>query len=356
LEVATGVAQTGVVGRLRGQVPGGPVVVVRADIDALPIVEATGAEYASHTPGVMHACGHDGHTSIALHIAAMFAGLAGQFAGELRFVFQPAEEVAGGALPMIESEVFGQPLLAGVSAAVGLHLWNSQPVGWVSAAAGPVMAAPDSFRIVITGRGGHAAAPHDTIDPVVVAAQLITALQTLVSRETNPNSQSVITIATVRAGTGVHNVIPSEAELLGTLRSFDMALRQRLQQRIAAMCEQLCAAFGASVTIDWQIGPPPVANHPELAARLRDLAATTAGVALVDASETTMGGDDMAEFLQRVPGVYFFVGSADPATGRDKPHHHPGFDIDDERALPLACELLAKLVWSVLSTPLANPL
>jgi amidohydrolase len=353
LEVEAGVAQTGVVGRLRGTATAKSgssprTVLVRADIDALPIHEATGAEYASETPGVMHACGHDGHASIALHVAEVFAEQRAHFAGELRFAFQPAEEVVAGALPMIESTVFGAPLLEGVDAAIGLHLWNSQPVGWVSYGPGAIMASPDRFTVWVHGKGGHAAAPHQTIDPVLVAAHLITALQSLVSRETDPNQASVITIATLRAGEGAHNIIPAVAELRGTLRTFDQALRGHLRARIEALCQSLCAAFGARAELVWVAGPPPVVNDRALSERLAQMASGVAGVTTLDRTETTMGGDDMAEFLTRVPGVYFFVGSSDSATGRDAAHHHPAFDFDDQRALPLATELLARGAWELL--------
>ncbi len=335
LTVQRGVGGTGLIAELRGARPG-KTVLVRADIDALPILEATGASYASLTAGKMHACGHDGHASIAAHVASLLVQNRDELPGNYRFVFQPAEEIVQGALAMLEAR---PDLMDGIDACVGLHLWNDKPAGWVGLRPGPVMAAPDAFTVTIHGRGAHAASPHQGTDPIVVGSHLIAALQSIVSREVNPFDPAVITIATLRAGSGVHNIIPETAELLGTLRTFDEALRPRLQTRITEMSESLARAFGASASVSWVYGPPAVSNDARLSDQFIEAVQDTASVEYAD---QTMGGDDMAEFLSRKPGVYFFVGSSDPATGRDKPHHHPGFDIDDERALPLAAELLAK--------------
>jgi len=213
LEVTRGVAKTGVVARLRGA-RAGKTILVRADMDALPIQEASGLEYSSQIPGVMHACGHDGHAAIAAHVAAVLLPFKDQIAGEVRFVFQPAEEIVSGAKPMVEAG-----LLEGVDAVVGLHLYSLMPVGRVGVRAGPSMAAADAFTIELTGKGAHAAMPHEGVDTVLMAAQLIVALQSLVSRETDPLQSAVITIATVTAGKGAHNIIPETATLKGTLRS-----------------------------------------------------------------------------------------------------------------------------------------
>ena len=339
LTVERGVGGTGLIAELRGAQPG-KTVLVRADIDALPILEATGASYASQTAGKMHACGHDGHASIAAHVASLLVQNREELPGNYRFVFQPAEEIVQGAVAMLKDR---PDLMEGVDACVGLHLWNDKPAGWVGVRSGPVMAAPDAFTVTIHGRGAHAASPHQGIDPVVIGSHLIAALQSIVSREVNPFDPAVITIATLRAGSGVHNVIPETAELLGTLRTFDLNLRPRLQARITEMSESLARAFGGSASLKWQYGPPAVSND----ARLSDqFVQAVQDIASVEYADQTMGGDDMAEFLARKPGVYFFVGSHDKTTGRDRPHHHPGFDIDDERALPLAAELLAKAAIS----------
>ena len=335
-EVERGVGITGVIGRLKGGKPG-KTVMIRADIDALPIFETTGASYASSNPGVMHACGHDGHATIAAHVASVFAKNQAELTGTFQFVFQPAEEIVNGAKAMLEQNI---TMMDDVDAVVGLHLWNSEPVGWVGVRAGAVMAAADSFTITIHGKGGHAAMPHAAIDPVVVAAHLITAFQTLVSRETDPVATSVITVASVKAGEGASNVIPETAELRGTLRTFDPQVRIRLANRIKEMSATLSSAFGASASVDWVDGSPPVVNDVSLTQRFETVAREVNGS--VTTADQIMGGEDVSEFLNRKPGVFFFVGSNDAATGRDKPHHHAGFDFDDEKVLPLAAELLAK--------------
>jgi amidohydrolase len=336
LEVTTGVAQTGLVARLKGAKPG-KTVLVRADIDALPIHEETGAEYASQTPGVMHACGHDGHASVAAHVAAAFARMRDQLEGEVRFAFQPAEEIVSGARPMIEAGV-----LEGVDAVVGLHLNSQLPAGKVGVRSGPSMAAADAFTLTVRGKGTHAAMPHMGVDTVVIAAHVILALQTLVSRETDPVNTSVITIATVTAGEGAHNIIPETTELKGTLRTFDSALRERLARRIEELSKGVAAAMGGSAEIVWRQGSPAVVNDAALTERFRAIAREVVGEENLLETPPVMGGDDMAEFLLRRPGVYFWVGAGDPASGKDQPHHHPSFDIDDERALPIATELLAR--------------
>jgi amidohydrolase len=342
LEVARGIAETGVVGRLRTGRPG-RTVMVRADIDALPITEASGAEYTSQNPGVHHACGHDGHATITAHVATLLTQMRDQLTGEVRFIFQPAEEIVAGARPMVEAGV-----MEGVDRVVGLHLWNEMPVGWVGVRSGPSMAAADAFTLHLKGRGGHAAVPHLAVDTVVMASQIVLALQTLVSRETNPVQASVVTIATVMAGDGAHNIIPDTAELRGTLRTFDAELRNKLQGRIFDMARGIAAAMGGEASITWRPGSPAVVNHAEMVERLRSVAEGMNAVHTVATPDPIMGGDDMAEFLNRAPGVYFFVGSNDASTGRDKPHHHPGFDFDDERALPVATELLTRTALDLL--------
>jgi len=335
LEVRSGIAQTGVVADLKGGKPG-KTVLVRADIDALPIHEATGAEYASRTPGVMHACGHDGHATIAAHVAAVLVQMKDQLEGNLRFAFQPAEEIVSGARPMVEAGV-----LEGVDAVVGLHLYSQLPTGVVGVRPGPSMAAADAFTLTICGKGTHAAMPHQGVDTVLIASQIILTLQSLVSRETDPIHTSVITIASVTAGDGAHNIIPETALLKGTLRTFDAGLRDKLIRRIEEVAKGIASALGGSAEIAWLQGSPAVVNDAVMTERFRAVAREVVGDKLLE-TPPVMGGDDMAEFLLRCPGVYFWVGAADPATGKDKPHHHPGFDIDDERALPLATELLAK--------------
>jgi amidohydrolase len=331
LEVERGIGRTGVVANLHGSKPG-KTVLVRADIDALPFSEQTGASYASQNAGAMHACGHDGHASIAMHVASILSKHKDQLEGNFRFVFQPAEEIVSGAKAMLKDK---PDLLEGVDAVVGLHLWNDKPVGWVGARVGASFASADGFSIFIQGKGGHAAYPHQCVDPVVIGAHITLALQTVVSRSTDPQFPSVVSVCTILAGEGAHNIIPDSIELRCTLRTFDPELRTKLQQRIQAICTNTAEAFGGSARLEWKTGVPPVVNDANLTERFVKLALEV--VEAVDTPNPTMGGDDVAEFLARVPGVYFLVGS-----GTGYPHHHPKFDIDDTNSLPLATELLAK--------------
>ncbi len=342
LEVTRGIAQTGVMARLKGARPG-KTVLVRADIDALPIQEASGVAYASQTPGVMHACGHDGHAAIAAHVAAVLARFKDQLEGEVRFAFQPAEEIVAGARPMVEAGV-----LEGVDRVVGLHLYSLMPAGKVGVRPGPSMAAADAFTIHLQGKGAHAAMPHEGVDTVLMASQIIVALQSLVSRETDPIQTAVITIATLRAGEGAHNIIPETAELKGTLRTFDAALREKLIRRIEELSRGLALAMGGSAEVVWLPGSPAVVNDAAMVERFRRVARQVVGEEGVLEVPPVMGGDDMAEFLNRCPGVYFWLGAGDPDPSRNRPHHHPGFWIDDERALPLGVELLVRTVLDFL--------
>jgi len=343
LEVTRGIAQTGVVASLKGAKPG-KTVLVRADIDALPIQEDSGVEYSSKTPGVMHACGHDGHAAIAAHVAAVFARFRDQIAGEVRFAFQPAEEIVSGARPMIEAGV-----LEGVDSVVGLHLYSLMPAGKVGIRPGPSMAAADAFTIQLRGRGAHAAMPHEGVDTVLMASQIIVALQSLVSRETDPVHTAVITIATVSAGEGAHNIIPETAELRGTLRTFEGKLREKLIRRISELSQGIAAAMGGSSEVVWQHGSPAVVNDPSLVERFRQVAREVVGEESVLEVPPVMGGDDMAEFLNRCPGVYFWLGAGDPDPNKNRAHHHPAFWIDDERSLPLGTELITRAVLDFLS-------
>ncbi|RDI95453.1 amidohydrolase [Meiothermus sp. QL-1] len=341
LEVTRGVAQTGVVARLRGARPG-RTVLVRADIDALPIQEESGVAYSSRVPGVMHACGHDAHAAIAAHVAAVLVQQREELAGEVRFVFQPAEEIVAGARPMVEAGV-----LEGVERVVGLHLDSLLPAGMVAVRPGPSMAAADAFTLHLRGKGTHAAMPHQGVDTVLMAAQIIVALQSLVSRETDPLGAAVVTVATVTAGEGAHNIIPETATLRGTLRTFDSSLRERLMRRIEALSEGVARAMGGEARVEWRPGSPAVVNDAALVERFRAVAREVVGEERLREAQPVMGGDDMAEFLQRRPGVYFWLGAGSPDPAQNRPHHHPGFWID-EQALPLGVELLVRTVHDFL--------
>lgn len=335
IEVRTGVGKTGVVGLLEGDLPG-PAILLRFDMDALPIAEANTTDYASHTPGVMHACGHDGHTAIGLAVARMLAPFRKTIRGTLKFVFQPAEEGLGGAEAMVADGVMQDP---SPERSLALHIWNDKPLGWVAATAGPCMAASERFNITLQGKGGHGAAPFLTRDPVTAAAQIITGLQTVVSRNVSALESAVVSVTAVQAG-DAFNVIPDSAELRGTIRSFKPGVRDLILRRVKEVADGIARAMECSARIEMRPITPAVANDPVMSTTVRELARTLPGVTHVADDERTMGSEDMAFMMDTVPGCYFFVGSADSETGRDYPHHHPRFDFD-ERALAQGAALMA---------------
>lgn len=334
LEVRTGLARTGVVGILRGGRPG-RTVLVRADMDALPIQEASEVPYRSQIPGCMHACGHDGHTAIAVVLAEILSERRAEMAGTLVFAFQPAEEITSGALPMIEAGVMDAPP---VDAIVGLHLWNDLPVGTVALSPGPVFGSVDEIMISIEGRGGHGAIPHQAVDPIVAAAHAVTALQTIVSRETAPLDAAVVTIGTIHSGTAF-NIIPDRVEMRGTVRAFTEEIRERTLRRVEEIVVGVAGAVRCGATVTNRFGCPPVVNDAAVTAVVRDVAvAVVAGERVVDLKPTT-GSDDVAYFLQRAPGCYFAVGSHNRDRGLDAAHHNPRFDFDEE-ALVIGAKVL----------------
>ncbi|MCC6611996.1 MAG: amidohydrolase [Anaerolineae bacterium] len=338
LEVQTGVGKTGVVGILEGA-HDGPTILVRADMDALPIHEQNTVDYASETAGKMHACGHDGHTSIALGVAKMLAAHRDQMAGRVKFVFQPAEEIAQGAKSMIRDGALQDPR---PDISLGLHLWNSLPIGSLGVADGPIMAGSSEFTIRIEGKGGHAASPHLGRDPVVCAAQLITQFQTIPSRNLDPFDSAVISTTMVKAGTAF-NVIPQDAQLMGTLRFFRREVRDQVVQRMGEMVEHTCLAMGCVGTMQFDHQTEPVNNDPEIGKNLRERFRRMDGVKVLDMTARTMGAEDVGFFMNEVPGMYFFVGAADQTAEAYYGHHHPRFSID-ENALPLGAALLASAV------------
>lgn len=343
LQVRTGVARTGVVGLLRGTRPG-PTVMWRADMDALPIVEANDVPYKSTNPGVMHACGHDGHTAIALTLARRLAAERSTLAGTVKFVFQPAEEGPGGAEPMIAAGVLERPK---VDCALGLHLWNNFPVGKIGAPGGPLLASADKFELTIRGKGGHGAMPHLAVDPIVVAAQMVTAFQTIVSRNVNPLESAVVSVCQIQGGEA-HNVLPESVKMVGTLRAFRADVRRHIERRVREIATSVAKAGGARVQFDFFPGYPPTINNAEVAAQLRTVAAEVVGADRVTSEGQTLGGEDMSYFLERVPGCYFFLGSANEKRGLHYSHHHPRFDFD-EAALAIGVEIGARMIRQVLS-------
>ena len=321
--VVTNPTETSTMARLVGAVPG-RTVAVRADIDALPIHEENDLPYRSEVDGVMHACGHDGHTSIVLGLATLLAGHRDQLAGEVRFFFQHAEELApGGAEEMVQ-----QGVMDGVDAVIGIHLWASMPVGKIGIVSGPAMAAPDVFTCTITGRGGHAAIPQDTIDPIVVGAQVVSALQHIVSRDVDPFDPVVVSVTQFHAGT-THNVIPETATLNGTVRTFDPALRKRVPETMERVIKGICAAHGATYELNVERGYRPVVNDPATCARLEQVVERTFGPDVLQPMRPTMGGEDFSAYLQKAPGVFAFIGAGNAFEEILYPHHHPRFNIDE---------------------------
>jgi amidohydrolase len=338
LEVSTGIGKTGVVATLEGSRQDS-VVLVRFDMDALPIQEETGAEYASQTPSVMHACGHDGHTAIGLAVARMLDAHEMEFSGTIKFVFQPAEEGLGGAEAMVADGILENPK---PDLCLSLHLWNDKPLGWIGVTPGPAMSASDRFTVKITGRGGHGAAPHLTVDPVVAGAQVISTLQSIVARNVKPLESAVVTVTSMSGGEAF-NVIPEKVDLKGTIRTYNPEIRELVLERFEEITTGVAEAFGCQTEVEFNRVTPAVANDPEMAKRVQNVAARMFPDSTVDDQERTMGSEDMAYMMEDIPGCYFFVGSANPEKGLDAAHHHPKFDFD-ERALPRAAALMASAV------------
>ena len=343
LEVQTGVAETGVVAVVEGARPGSTVM-LRWDMDALPIQEATGAPYASAHPGVMHACGHDGHVAIGLGVARILCSHREELRGRVKLVFQPAEEGLGGAERMIAAGVLESPT---PDAALGIHLWNTRPVGWVGVADGPVMAGAEVLEIEILGKGGHAAAPQQAQDPVVAAAQVINALQTIVSRNLDPRATAVVSVTQILAGEAF-NVIPDRVVLRGTIRTFEPEVRQTVLRRVTEVAVGVAAALGCVARVRLTPLTPPVVNDTSVSARVRSTARRLFPGGMLDESERSMVSEDMAYFLQAVPGCFALIGSADPGRGLGAPHHNSQFDFD-EAVLPRAVALMAAATFDLLS-------
>lgn len=340
LEVQTGVGGTGVIGLLEGD-HNGPTLLVRADMDALPILEENRTDYCSDTQGVMHACGHDGHTAIGLAVARMLSQRRSEIHGRVKFVFQPAEEIGQGAQAMIADGALQNPR---PDFSIGLHLWNDLPVGIVAVTPGPAMSAADIWRCEITGKGGHGASPNQTRDPVVAAAQIITALQSIVGRNVDPLDTAVVTVGSLHAG-DAFNVIPPSAELKGTIRTYKKETKAMVHQRVRDICEGIARAMGCEATVEITQMTIAVDNDPRLSERIGAIAAHLVGAENVRRDVRTMGSEDMSLFMDDIPGCYFFVGSANAERGLNAPHHNPKFDID-EAALPIGAALLAQAAAS----------
>jgi amidohydrolase len=345
LEVRTGVGGTGVVALLEGANPG-PVVLVRADMDALPISEETGAPYASQNPGVMHACGHDGHTAILLTVAKLLNSHRSQLSGTVKYMFQPAEEGMGGAERMIEDDVLENPK---VDVALALHVWNEKPVGWIGIASGPVMAGAEIFKIKVQGKGGHGAVPHLSVDPILASAQIVTALQGIVARNVAPLQTAVVSVCTIHGGE-TFNVIPPAVEMTGTIRTFEPAVRTLVQERFEKTVHSISEGMGCLADIEMQLLTPATINNPETAMCVQAAARCLFSEADINTTNyITMGSEDFAFILEKVPGCFFFIGSANPEKGLDAGHHHPKFDID-EAALPRGAALMVATIIDLLKS------
>jgi amidohydrolase len=342
LSVTTGLARHGVVGLLASGRPG-PTLLIRADMDALPVQEETGLDFASIRPGVMHACGHDGHMAMGLTAARVMNRLKETICGNIKFVFQPAEEGPGGAKPMIAAGVMENPA---VDYALGCHIWPTIAEGTLGVRPGPIMASMFRFDITIRGKGGHGAMPHLCVDALQVGCQVVDALQRIVSRQMDPLSPTVVTVGQFQAGSAF-NVIPETATLSGTARTFDRAVWQSWPQRIETIVKGVCSAMGAEYAVSFEQGYPPTVNDADMSAVVARAARQVVGRKQVVEPERTMGGEDMAFFLEQVPGCYFCVGAGNSAYAGI---HNPRFNFN-EPILANGVETFCRAALELLAMP-----
>jgi len=334
-EVVTGIGRTGVVGVIKGKATGsGKVIGLRADMDALPIMEATGLGYASKTPGAMHACGHDGHTAMLLG-AAKYLAETRNFDGTVVVIFQPAEEGGGGGKEMCDD---GMMERWGIQEVYGMHNWPGRPVGSFAIRPGAFFAATDQFDIEFEGKGGHAAKPQETVDTTVMAAQAVTALQTIASRNADPVDQVVVSVTSFQTSSNAFNVIPQKVHLKGTVRTMSHAMRDLAETRIKEVCTGIAATFGGSVTVQYHRGYPVMVNSEEQTEFAAEVARKVSGQC--DDAPLVMGGEDFAFMLEERPGAYILVGNGDTAMV-----HHPEYNFNDE-AIPAGCSWWAEIVES----------
>jgi amidohydrolase len=316
----------------------------KSGMDALPIHELNKLDYRSTVDGKMHACGHDGHTSIALAVAALLSKRQAALTGNVKFLFQPAEEGRGGANLMVKEGV-----MEGVDGVIGLHLMSTYATGRVGVRAGAVFASADGLVLSVKGKGGHAAMPHSAVDPIVISAYMITALQTLISRESSPFSPAVITIGIIHAGSAF-NIIPETVEMQGTVRAFSQQDRETVLRRVSELANGIASAMGGSCDVQVLSGPLACVNDASMTHLVHEAAVASVGEGNVESSEEVMttSSDDMADFLKAVPGCYFIVGAYNEQKGAHYPHHHPRFNIDED-AMPTAVEVLARAAMNFLT-------
>ncbi len=343
LDVATGIGETGVVGSLQGE-KSGPVLLLRFDMDALPIQEETGSEYASIYPQVMHACGHDGHVAIGLSVAKILSENRDQLQGQIKFVFQPGEEGLRGAERMISEGLLDHPR---PDAALAVHLWNEKPVGWIGITEGYIMAAAEIVNIQVLGKGGHGALPHLAVDPVLAAADLVVTLQSITSRNVPPLESAAVSLTSMHAGDSF-NVIPEEVALSGTIRTFSPKIRQLVLERFQQICDGVGQVYGCQVESQVEMLTPAVYNDRTITKRIYATASSFKPKREIDQQYRVMVSDDMAFILQEIPGTYCFVGSANPSMDLDAGHHHPCFDFDEE-ALVEAVGLVSSAATALLN-------
>ena len=328
IEITTGVAETGVIGIIEGNGPG-PVLLLRFDMDALPIEEETGAEYQSQNPGLMHACGHDGHTSVGLTVAKILHKHKDDWNGTVKLVFQPAEEGMGGARRMVEEGVLENPR---PDFSLGMHVWNDIPVGQIAATPGPIMAHADLMSITIRGKGAHGAAPHLGADPILAASQIVSAVQSIVARNVDPIETAVVSITSIHGGT-TFNVIPETVEMKGTIRTYKPEVREVVLRRFSEVVTSVAEGMGCTAELDVKNVTPAVVNDERMAGLVKETILEVLPEASYLPGLTTMGSEDMAYLMSDIPGCFVFVGSQNTAKGLDYGHHHPKFDIDEEALL-----------------------
>lgn len=350
IEVREHVAGHGVVGLLRGgrgdgrhetEIGAGQgTVALRADMDALPVTEETGKEYASRVPGVMHACGHDAHVAMLLGAAKVLSDMREEFSGNIKFIFQPGEEGPGGAKPMIEDGCLDDPR---PDVIFGAHVGPLWPVkaGEIGLRSGPLMAASDRVIVTVRGMGGHGATPHLCVDPVVIASQIVVALQTIISRQIDPNVPAILTFGKIEGGTA-RNIIPEKCTMFGTVRYIDKSLREFMPARIKEIATGIARAMRGDAVVEYYYGYPPVVNDSAATELLAKSAASIIGSKNVKSIEPSMGAEDMAYYLEKIPGTFFSLGSVNAQKGITYPNHHPKFDVDEE-VLPLGSAILAQV-------------
>ncbi len=332
-EIVTGLGRTGVVGIIKGKTDSkGKVIGLRADMDALPIHEATGLDYASKTPGAMHACGHDGHTAMLLG-AAKYLSETRNFDGTVAVIFQPAEEGGGGGREMCEDGIMDR---WNIQEVYGMHNWPGQPVGAFSIRSGSFFAATDQFDIKFEGRGGHAARPQETIDPTIIAAKAVLALQTIASRNADPLERIVVSVTSFETASKAFNVIPPSVQIKGTVRTMSKECRELAEKRIKEICSGIAATFGGSVDLTYHRGYPVMANSEEQTEFAAEVARSVSGNC--EEAPLIMGGEDFAYMLEERPGAYILVGNGDSAMC-----HHPEYNFNDD-AIPAGCSWWAEIV------------